>query len=58
MSKHTSATVIADSRINKTFTVVEIEQPHFKDLGVVESATKRNQNLKITQGVLLKTRCR
>jgi hypothetical protein len=24
--------MIAESRINKTFTVVEVEQPHFKDL--------------------------
>jgi hypothetical protein len=41
--------VIAESRINKPFTVVEIEQPHFKDLEVVESTMKRDQNLKITR---------
>jgi hypothetical protein len=41
--------MIAESRINKTFTVVEIEQPHFKDLGVVESSMKWDQNRKITQ---------
>jgi type II secretory pathway component HofQ len=41
--------VIADLRINKHFTVVETEQPHFKDLGVVERTMKQNQNLKITE---------
>jgi hypothetical protein len=41
--------VIVESRINKPFTVVEIEQPRFKDLEVVKSAMKRDQNLKITQ---------
>jgi hypothetical protein len=46
--------VTAESRINKPFTVVEIEQPHLKDLGVVESTMKLDQNLKITQVLRLK----
>jgi hypothetical protein len=50
----TTEIVTAESRINKPFTVVEIEQPHFKDLAVVESAMKRNQNLKITQVLWLR----
>jgi hypothetical protein len=32
--------VIAESRINKPFTFDEIEQPHFKDLEVVQSIVK------------------
>jgi hypothetical protein len=45
---------ISESRINKSFTVVEIEQPHFKDLEVSESTMKRDQNLKITQVLCLR----
>jgi hypothetical protein len=41
--------VIAETRINKLLTVVQIEQPHFKDLGVVEITIKWDQNVKITQ---------
>jgi hypothetical protein len=41
--------MITESRINKPFTVVETEQPHFTDLGVVESIMKQDQNLKIIQ---------
>jgi hypothetical protein len=37
--------VIAESGINQYFTVFEIEQQHFKDLGVVESTVRRDQNL-------------
>jgi hypothetical protein len=46
--------VIAESRINKPFTVVEIEQPHFKDIGIVENTLKCDQNLKITQVLWLR----
>jgi hypothetical protein len=46
--------VITESRINKPFTFVEIEQPHFKDLGVVESKMKQDKNLKITQVLWLR----
>jgi hypothetical protein len=45
---------IAELRINKPFTIVEIEQPHFKDLEVVESTMKWDQNLKITQVLWLR----
>jgi hypothetical protein len=45
--------VTAELRINKPFTV-ETEQPHFKDLGVVESIMKQDQNLKITQVLWLR----
>jgi hypothetical protein len=46
--------VIAESRINQSFPVVEIEQPHFKDPEVVENTMKRDQNLKIIQVLWLK----
>jgi hypothetical protein len=39
--------VIAESRINKTYNFAKVEQPHFKDLEVVESKMNWDNNLKI-----------
>jgi hypothetical protein len=38
-----------ESSISKPFIVVEVEPPHFKDLEVLESTMKQDQNMKITQ---------
>jgi hypothetical protein len=45
---------LAEAQINKPFTVVEAEQPHFKGLKAVESRMKLDQNLKLTQVLWLR----